>query len=734
MTGRLSWVNLAWPMMASASLTLGLIQGALWVRNRAATAQLALAAVAVSIAMLMLMELFLLRAETPGQAAAAVRWMPVPEAVLVLSLICFVHVSFHPGHVQIALAAGGLRIAALALGLLTDANPDYPEIERLGDVRWWGGEITAHPIGGANPWLLVTQISNVLLVAYLLLGFARTLRDRNAMQRRTATVVLGGWSVFAIVMLAFSVLGVPFIGTLGFAFVVLAMSYQLGADILDSTRLSKELRDSQARAARSECDLSLAADTAGLGSWTLDVLHDRMSGNLQARELYGVGSEQEANLAAWLGNVHAEDRGAVDRALADALQSGQYEVDFRVASPNGMTRWIAARGQVEFDAHGRAGSLRGVSFDVTERHDADERFRWLVDAAPSPTVLVDQQGRICLLNAEAETLFGYRCEEVTGRPIEDLVPARLRNGHAALRAEFSLAPMARPMGQRRDLYGLTADGREIPIEIGLNPIRFDDSAYVLVAVNDLTERRRIDREAAQQREQVTHLSRVSMLGELSGSLAHELNQPLSAILSNAQAAQRILLKGPAEPGQLKSILADIVENDRRAGEIIRHLRSMLRKEHVECCPLDMNGVVDDALRLVRSDMLSRDVAVEATLATDIAQVSGDRVQLQQVLLNLLVNAFDAMEKTRGPKLVKISTRPSAKGIVVAVEDRGVGVRASMLDHIFTPFETTKENGLGLGLTVCRTIVEAHGGRIWAEKATPSGARFCFEMPVLGNPP
>lgn len=734
MMGRVGWVDLAWPMIASASLTLALIQGAIWLRDRRAEAKLAFAVGAVSIAILMLMELSLLRAGTPEQAAFIVRWMHVPVAALVLSLICFVHVSFHPGHAYVALAAGGLRIAGLVLAFLGGANLNYPEMERLGHAHWWGGEIIAYPIGNASAWLLVPQTSNVLLGTYLLLGFYGTVRNGDATRRRPATVVFGGWLMFVIVMMAFNLFEIPFIGIPGFAFIILAMSYQLWSDDLNSALFRKELREGQNRIASSERDLDLAVDTGALGSWTYDVFDDRMSGNPRARELYGVGLEQGASLAAWLGNVHPEDRETADRALANALQSGRYEAEFRVVSPNGMARWVAARGRVEFDERGRAGSLRGVSFEMTARHDAEERFRWLVDTVPTPAVLVDQQGRICRLNAGAEALFGYQSEQLLGHLIEDLVPARFRGGHVVFRAAFGLAPMARPMGQRRDLYGLSANGSEIPVEVRLNPIRFDDNAYVLVTINDLSERKRIDREAMLQREQVTHLSRVSMLGELSASLAHELNQPLSAILSNAQAGQRILKKGSAEPVLMQSILADIVENDRRAGEIIRHLRSMLRKEHVEFCPLDINSVVGDALRLVRSDMLSRDISMETALPENLPQVSGDRVQLQQVLLNLLINAFDATEETRGPKIVKVSTCLSARWIIVAVEDRGVGIRASMLDHIFTPFETTKGNGLGLGLTVCRAIVQSHRGKIWAESVIPTGARFCFQIPVWVNPP
>ena len=248
---------------------------------------------------------------------------------------------------------------------------------------------------------------------------------------------------------------------------------------------------------------------------------------------------------------------------------------------------------------------------------------------------------------------------------------------------------------------------------------------------DISDGKRDELQLQEQRAELTHLSRVAVLGELTGALAHELNQPLTAILSNAQAAQRFLAQAPTSLSEVHEILKDIVDEDKRAGEVIRRLRALLKKGETQLQPLDLNDVVNEVLDLARADCISRGVALQRELAPSLPVVCGDRVQLQQVLLNLIVNACDAMNGCEpGNRRLTIATALNEDGMVqVSVSDCGHGIPPNQLDRLFEPFYTTKAQGLGLGLTICRSIVAAHGGRLWAMNNPTGGAKLCVSLPA-----
>jgi C4-dicarboxylate-specific signal transduction histidine kinase len=244
-------------------------------------------------------------------------------------------------------------------------------------------------------------------------------------------------------------------------------------------------------------------------------------------------------------------------------------------------------------------------------------------------------------------------------------------------------------------------------------------------------RRRSETEGQRLRQDLAHVGRLSTMGELTASLAHELNQPLTAILSNAQAAQRILASDPTDLAEIREILGDIVEDDKRAGEVIHRLRGFLKKSNVELAALDIGELVGQVARLVTSDAIIRNVAIRLDLAPGLPPVCGDRVQLQQVILNLLMNGLDAMrepgESERTLVLRTFSEGPAS--VVVAVEDSGVGIDEADLEHVFHAFYTTKADGLGMGLAIASSIVEAHGGRLSARNNPGGGATFSFTLPT-----
>ena len=355
---------------------------------------------------------------------------------------------------------------------------------------------------------------------------------------------------------------------------------------------------------------------------------------------------------------------------------------------------------------------------------AAELGMWMWDIARDEIWLTDK-GRALFGFAPSEKLdfdrFRSRLHPEDRESVIKAIENSLRTG-AEYRSDYRVVL---PNGQVRWIAGRghvesNGDGR---------PARMRGASL------DITKRKQAEEEAARQRNEMAHLSRVAMLGELSGSLAHELNLPLSAILSNAQAAKRVLAKGDADLAELQEILNDIVSEDRRAGEVIRHLRLLLKKGEVQQHSLRINKIVRDVLKLIRSDLVYQNVTVDTKLARNLPTVTGDPVQLQQVLLNLVVNACDAMTDCfNGERrlLVRTQIENGSSGVIVSVTDRGSSIPEEKMEQIFEPFFTTKGKGMGLGLSVCRTIVAAHRGKLWVTNNVDRGATFHFSLPVAAS--
>jgi C4-dicarboxylate-specific signal transduction histidine kinase len=241
-------------------------------------------------------------------------------------------------------------------------------------------------------------------------------------------------------------------------------------------------------------------------------------------------------------------------------------------------------------------------------------------------------------------------------------------------------------------------------------------------------------ETQELRRELAHVSRVSVLGQLASSLAHELSQPLGAILRNSEAAELLLGEPQPDLEELKAIVADIHRDDRRAGEVIHGLRALLKRRQMEAQPVTLESLVGDVASLVRADALTRHVALEWFVERDVPPVTGDRVHLSQVLINLIINAMDAvMDRPATERQVAVGARQGPDGsIILSVQDNGRGIPPEHLPRIFEPFFTTKDSGMGMGLSVCRTIVNAHGGTLSVEDVAGGGARFEMRLPAHGG--
>ncbi len=419
-----------------------------------------------------------------------------------------------------------------------------------------------------------------------------------------------------------------------------------------------------------------------------------------------------------------------------------------------LSTWNAIHGRGPFFANESADNVLKIQFFlmamslplmflavvVRQRHNADlslaqesverkrmeDRFRLVVESSPNSMIMLNDQGGIIFVNLKAEKDFGYQREALIGQPIDRLIPSRFGKGQPHSLESYFSDPKVRSMGMDVELFGRRQDGSEFPVEIGLTPIQTSKGPFALCAIVDISERKR----AEETTRELAHASRLTMLSEFTTSIAHEINQPLGAILSNADAAE-MLLEGATPPlDEVRQILADIRKDDLRASEIIKSLRKLLMRGKLELLPVDINSVVTEVISVVRGESRRRNVDVQCVLDPELPLVRGHVVHLQQILLNLMVNAMDAMSNTQGIKLLMISTSQCNGFVCVTVSDKGPGIPPDLLPQLFERFFTTKKDGMGLGLSISKSLIEGLGGRIWAESVSGQGATFYFSLPVV----
>ncbi|HEY6363374.1 MAG TPA: PAS domain S-box protein [Candidatus Binatia bacterium] len=503
-------------------------------------------------------------------------------------------------------------------------------------------------------------------------------------------------------------------------------------DISERKRAEEALRESEER-------MSLAASTTGLGLWVWDASRDESWVTPEGRRLFGWAESEPVNLERFIRTLHPDDREPTRQAVLRSLQDGgDYVAEYRVVLSGGAIRWIVTRGRVEFNGKGHPVRMRGVSIDVTERKRAEETLekqraflRQVIDIDPNFIFAKDREGRFTLVNQAVADAYGATVDSLIGKTDADFNPNsdEVEFFHRMdLEVMETLTERFIPEERLTDTHGKVRWLQTVKRPI----VDSDGSAtQILGASTDITQRKETESELRRQREELAHVNRVSTMGELSASLAHELNQPLTAILSNAQAAQRFLAANPADVEELGEILKDIVQDDSRASEVIQRMRALVKKEELAFVSLDLAGVVRDVAALVHSDAILQGVRILLEVNPGLPPVRGDKVQLQQVVLNLLLNAFDAMKDCpANEREVKLQAQVQGAGSVrLAVRDRGIGIRGDHLDKVFQPFYTTKRDGLGMGLSISRSIIEAHGGRLWAENNSDRGATFYCTLPV-----
>jgi PAS domain S-box-containing protein len=539
----LTWIDVVWLMGAGACLTLALVHGGSWLRVRSRWADLHFAVAAIGVFGVALVELFEGRASTAEQFLAVHRWIHLGLLFAGLGLAGFVPTFFRAGRPWLLALTVLFRLAVALVNFALPHGINYADVPEIVRVHLGGGAIATVARGVHTHWTHLDELAWTLAVV-LTIDAALTAWRRSAPEERPRIARVAGAILFVYALgvplsalIHAGVLRSPYFVTPMFLVMLGAMGNELANDRVRLAKVRGELVTSEARRRASEQDLELAAEAAGLGLGWFDPESGEITTTPRGREIFGFAPDEKMFLDDLLARVHPEDRERVLAAIAKALaERGSYEEVYRLAAPGGGWRWLASRGRVGFDESGSRLRLRGVTFEITARRQAEERFRRIFEAAQSGLLIVGADGKVRLANARAEADFGYASGELAGVEVDQLLLERLLAGHAERRAAYLREPETRSMGPGRTLLARRRDGSEFPVEIGLSPLPGPGASEVLAAVVDISERTEAELAAARQHSELAHLSRVAVLGELSASLAHELNQPLAAILSNAEAA------------------------------------------------------------------------------------------------------------------------------------------------------------------------------------------------------
>ncbi|GMP12039.1 PAS domain S-box protein [Bradyrhizobium sp. TM239] len=509
-------------------------------------------------------------------------------------------------------------------------------------------------------------------------------------------------------------------------------------------------KEAEQRLRRSEAYLAEAQRLSHTSSWAWDVHRQEFAyRSAELHRLFGFEPDQtDVPASAFQQRILPEDFRRIVEVEREAVRQKQpFQIDFRIVRPDGSIRRVHSEGHPVIGRDGEVMEIIGTHVDVTEQFAAkdalhkafdelktsEQRFRDYAETASDWFWETGPDHRITRISEHAETssaaptgLIGLTRWDIP--PDAELEPDKWEQHRAALDAHVAF----------RDLIYRSRDGNGSPIYVRTSGKPFHDATGNFLGYrgvsSDVTAAIRVEQaEEALRKAQgeLAHVTRVTTLGELTTSIAHEITQPLAAVISNADACIGWLDRDPADLKAARRSAEWIVEDANRASEVIRRIRALAKKTEIEMAPLDINQVVREAVALVRRELAIHAVSVRMELASDLPRICGDRIQLQQVLINLVVNGIEAMHANvdRPRELAIRSSRTDDDRLLLTVTDRGVGLGKDVKERIFTPFFTTKSGGLGMGLSICRSIIEAHAGRLSAIQNEGSGATFQIALPL-----
>jgi two-component system sensor kinase FixL len=442
----------------------------------------------------------------------------------------------------------------------------------------------------------------------------------------------------------------------------------------------------------------------------------------------------------WRNLIHPDDRDTVWHTVQHALDKGElFELEYRIKTNTNGQRWVKERGQVVEPRNDLVVHLEGIISDITERKTADFALAdtrsfsdAVVENAAEAVITIDERGNIETFNRAAQKMFGYSGNNAYGRNIRTLINGSDKIARSKQIEEY-LTRSIEPPAEGLEVECLNADGAIFPVLISFSIVKNHGAKKFVALVRDLSLQRAAEDLAREQQDLLAHLDRLHMFGEMSTGIAHEVNQPITAISIYAQAGKRLLESNKQE--RLPEVFDNISKHAKRAGDVIERIQAMTRREKSALKIENCNALIRETAELAKAEARTKNITIELTLDDQLHNVLVDRVQIQQVILNLLRNGMESMlsiDCRHGNKIKLVTTLHGDESINIEVVDSGTGISASIQDSLFTPFTSTKITGLGMGLSISHAIVGNHDGHLTFTNNSICGATFCLTLPLANE--
>ena len=487
--------------------------------------------------------------------------------------------------------------------------------------------------------------------------------------------------------------------------------------------------------------LRLRIEGFGVGTWDLDLTTQRLAWSDTAKSLFGVAPDQPITYGLFLSLLEPADRKRTEQAIKRVTEiGGNVDLSFKIDGEAGSAHWIRIRGGLVRDDTGAPRHISGIVLDIDEEKQLEDALRTreshlrsILDTVPDAMIVINGYGVVQFFSTAAERLFGYAEQEAIGKNVSELMPMPDRARHDGYLARYRSTGERHIIGIGRIVTGMRKDGTTFPMHLSIGEMQSGGVPYFTGFVRDLTEHQQTQARLQELQSELVHISRLSAMGEMASALAHELNQPLSAI-SNYMKGSRRLLADSVDPNapKIESAMDRAAEQALRAGQIIRRLRDFVSRGESEKRVESLSKLIEEAGALGLSGARDQNIQLRFNLNPEFDLVLVDRVQIQQVLVNLFRNALEAMAQSPQRELIVANAGEADDMIEVAVSDTGSGFQDDVQSNLFQTFFTTKETGMGVGLSISRSIIEAHGGRMWAESNASGGATFRFTLPAAAG--